>query len=105
MKLRSILIMSATLLAIAGCSRQKPLDLPQNEMVQEPVNMAVEAPSPEPLQLPVENTVEVKPPVEKPVPPPQDDAQMRDDADATGMTSRLDSGGEDATATNSTEAK
>ena len=104
MKMRAILALSAALLALGACGRQKPLDLPENEMVQEPVNMAVEAP-PSETRLPVENVVEVKPPVEKPVPPPQDEAQMRDDADATGMTSRLDTGGEDATSTNSTEAK
>ena len=79
-------------LALAGCGRREPEEAPEtNSVVEEPANIA----TPPPPSPPAENAAENK---TAPAPPPKfsDDEQMRDDADATGLTARLAEGGEEA---------
>ncbi len=84
---------------VAGCSRSEPEPPEMNMTVQEleptPEPMPTETPTPEPEPTPEpRNDVAILPPPEEPAP----DAQMMDDASATGMTARSERGdaGEDA---------
>ncbi|WP_082449972.1 hypothetical protein [Sphingomonas sp. Leaf231] len=86
-------------LGVAGCSRSEPEPPEMNMTVQEL------EPTPEPTPTPTEEPTPVVAPTAEPsndtapLPPPEEpeeDAQMMDDASATGMTARTDrSGGED----------
>lgn len=89
------LAMAATMpIALAGCSDTAPGEAPAtNEattpepepIAPVPVPVPIAPPAPEPVREEPTNTVEAPPP-EKPI---TADAQMLDDADATGMTARL----------------
>lgn len=89
----------AALLVVAGCSKQQP-----TENVTE--NTGVEQ-APPPAPAPVAPEPQAAAPIAKPAPPPADpvepDAQILDDAAATGMTARLSRGGEDEPANNATQ--
>lgn len=82
-----LLSLSAAALALAGCSRSEPEPEPTNATVvqdlPEETNMAEPA-LPEPTPTPEQNLAEALPAEAAPEP----DAQMLDDASATGMTSR-----------------
>lgn len=103
MRNTALLICAATL-ALAGCGRS------DHEEEAPSVNEAVEAPPPpvEPLPANV-----VTPPVElnnttpPAAPPPEisDEAQMLDDADATGLTARIPQEGGEAPAEPSNESR
>jgi hypothetical protein len=87
MRIRTVAITLSAALALAACDRgepeQPPVDNNITELPEEVVPMNAAPP-------PVENvTNEVAP-----APPPafSDDEQMRDDADATGLTARLPQG-------------
>ena len=85
MRIPVILTLAAAALTLAGCSK----DSPQEEAPVE--NNAVEAPveiAPVNNAAPPANITNEAAPV---APPPEfsDDEQMRDDADATGLTARL----------------
>jgi hypothetical protein len=79
-------------MALAGCSRSEPEQQPTDvNMVEDTGVTESEAAAPTPVEAaPVEVAppapAVVEPPREKPVAP---DEQMLDDADATGMTSRV----------------
>ncbi len=86
MKTPILLTLATAALALAGCSRSEPEPEPTNTTIvqelPEEANMA--EPLPEPTPTPEQNLAEALPPEETPAP----DAQMLDDASATGMTSR-----------------
>lgn len=100
MRLSLPLLALAGALALAGCgSSGSDAELEGNEVseapiVEEPVNIPV-INEVEEEEEEVANTAEVLPP---PAPPPvvSDEEQMREDADATGLTTRLpdEDGGE-----------
>jgi hypothetical protein len=75
------------LLALSACGK-KPEEAPveNNEVIEEPANVIAPAPPPE---APVETNSAA--PVTNRVAPPEitEEQQMQDDAEATGMTSRL----------------
>ncbi|HXH15874.1 MAG TPA: hypothetical protein VNJ10_07045 [Sphingomonas sp.] len=78
-------------MALAGCSRSEPEQPPTDtNMVEDTgVTETEAAPAPvetAPVEAPPPAPAVVEPPREAPVAP---DAQMQDDADATGMTSRV----------------
>lgn len=89
MTMRAALLLAfAGTLALAGCDRSVPED-------EAPVNDSIELPveTPTPVEVinevaPAENATAELPP---PAPPPtfSEEQQMHDDADATGLTSRL----------------
>lgn len=94
-------------MGVAGCSRSEPEPPEMNMTVQEleptpePSPTEAPAPLPEPSVAPVENDSAILPPPEDPAP----DAQMMDDASATGMTARTDRGyGSDDTAADTAPA-
>lgn len=92
MRLLPLMVLAGTLV-LAGCGRQQP-EAPAelNNSAETPVNAAVPPPI---AAAPVGNVAErAAPPLEF-----TDDAQMRDDADATGLTARLPREGDGATAT------
>jgi hypothetical protein len=78
---------------LAGCSRSTPDEPPAetNETVQEaPAPVPVPAPSPAPKRAPATSESTPTPPVaDEAEPQAGPDAQMLDDADATGMTARV----------------
>ena len=89
-----VAVLAAGLLGLAGCSRSGP-DQPLDDNalgLDEPMSNAtdeiapVETPTAEPTPAPDANAVAIAPPPEEPVKP---DAQVLDDADATGMTARV----------------
>jgi hypothetical protein len=94
-KTMTVAALAAALLAVSACSRSEPegpmddntlgLDQP---MVNETNDVApVETPTAEPLPTPDANAAAaIEPPPEAPIKP---DAQVLDDADATGMTARV----------------
>lgn len=80
----------ALALVVAGCSSQEPEPAPQTDM-EEPADtpeLTPAAPAPDPAPAPAAEAPAnvIAPPPEEPIAP---DAQMLDDADATGMTARL----------------
>ncbi len=85
---------AAALLALSACSQSEPEQAPDanmsDEVAPEETATPEALPSGEPAELapPVEdtNTAAIDVPPEKPVAP---DAQVLDDADATGMTARV----------------
>ncbi|KQT35035.1 hypothetical protein ASG29_02570 [Sphingomonas sp. Leaf412] len=93
----TILLLAAAV-ALAGCSRSDPEPEVANTMTVEELPEApatVAEPLPEPVATPVEqNSAAELPPEERPEP----DAQMLDDASATGMTSRVERDAEEAPA-------
>lgn len=84
------MLAAAGLLALAGCSRSEPEQPAPEDNVVETMPTADATPEalpsaePLPTPTPIANVADVPP--EKPVAP---DAQMIDDADATGMTARV----------------
>lgn len=96
---------------LAGCSRSEPDEAPpvDNAVTEEPAPVREEAPVAEPEPAPVEPapvavTNTVAPPPAAEIAP---DAQMLDDADATGMTARAtrDAPVDQAPQANETEEK
>lgn len=91
----TVAALAAGLLALAGCSRSGPeqplddnalgLDEPMSNGTDEVVPL--ETPTAEPTPAPDANAAAaIEPPPEAPIKP---DAQVLDDADATGMTARV----------------
>ena len=82
----------ASLLVLAACGHKPPEDavLDEGNMTNEVVEVPMETPSNVAIVTP-ENMTNTLPPV---APPPSvsEQAQMRDDADATGLTARLPQG-------------
>ncbi|MFM9979127.1 MAG: hypothetical protein ACKVOP_13915 [Sphingomonadaceae bacterium] len=78
----------AVLGVLPGCSGRGPEPLPENSAVETVVNESlptvVEEPDEAPIESNVTNTASALPPPEVP-----DEEQIRDDADATGLTARL----------------
>jgi predicted small lipoprotein YifL len=78
----------ATCVALAACSGKGPEPLPEDTAVETPVDESVPTVVEEPDEaLPpanITNTAKALPPPEVP-----DEEQIRDDADATGLTARL----------------
>jgi len=88
MRLKLPMLAGATLLALfaAGCKKaQEPTPVQTN--LTEPAKPAPPppAPKPKPAETPKPEAPKVAPPPEVPA-----DQQMLDDADATGMTARID---------------
>ena len=81
-------LMLVAALALTACKREAPLeDVDANNIVEmpadeTPLNQAIAEPAPPPANV-------VEPTPDAPPPKVAEDAQMRDDADATGLTSRL----------------
>ena len=97
MKTAILLSLAAAAVALAGCSRSEPAPEPTENVVTvqelpEQENMA--EPLPEATPTPEQNLAEALPAEA----PPEPDAQMLDDASATGMTSRAQRGEEEAPA-------
>jgi hypothetical protein len=86
MRKTSLLILTGAL-ALAACGKKPEEASPTNNLVEPPVENVIveepEAPAPEPGN----NAAAAKP-----APPPSisEQQQIQDDADATGMTARLD---------------
>ncbi len=86
-----LLAVAAGLLALAGCDRSAPeqpvtvTDTVVESNVEEAPNMAVPAETPSPVTA---NAAEAAQRED----PPAHDVQTQDDADATGMTSRVNRG-------------
>lgn len=84
-------MVALTSLSVAGCSKSEPEPPEMNMTVQEleptPEPTPTEEPTPyvEPSPAPSNDTAMLPPPEE-----PAPDAQMMDDASATGMTARSD---------------
>jgi outer membrane murein-binding lipoprotein Lpp len=89
----------AAILVVAGCSKQQPAENLTENTGAEQAPLPAPVPAPEP---------QAAAPIAKPAPPPADpvapEAQILDDADATGMTARLSRGGEDEPAGNTAKA-
>jgi len=91
MRIASLLTLAAATLALAGCDSRAPEDVPvDNESLEAPVNVPIEAPAVNEAVPTTNDTVELPPPA----PPPafSDEQQIQDDADATGLTARLPDG-------------
>lgn len=94
-------ILLAACVLLAACSGKGPEPLPENTATETPVDESVPTVVEEPDEvLPpanVANTAKALPPPELP-----DEQQIRDDADATGLTARLpedsEAAGDNATA-------
>jgi hypothetical protein len=88
MRKTSLLILTGAL-ALAACGKKPEEASPTNNLVEPPVeNVVVEEPD-APTPAPENNVAEAKPAAPPSV---SEQQQMQDDAAATGMTSRLDSG-------------
>ena len=75
-------------LALAACGRSEPEPQPVGNDVQINVeDVPVEKPIVNEVEEPANTTVDLPPPA--PAPHISEDQQMHDDADATGLTSRL----------------
>ncbi len=87
--MNKILIVSVAVLALAGCSREGPSDENSVNIV---ADNAYENVMPDESMVPAQNTLNVTNTVEAAVPPPSVDEQQQtqEDADATGMTARVD---------------
>ena len=98
--MKKLLIVSAAVIALAGCSREGPSEENSVNIV---ADNAYENMMPDESMIPVQNTLNVTNTAEAPVPPPSIDEQQQtqDDADATGMTARID---RQASTENSTDA-
>lgn len=96
MKTRIPLILATALLALAACDRNPPPPEPEN--YSEPVEEAiVNTPEPAPMAPLVEEPVNIPEPVVELPPPPEPvrpDEQVLEDAEATGMTARVNRDGE-----------
>jgi hypothetical protein len=87
MRTAAVLTMIAAL-TLAGCNRGAEEKLPEDLNVAEVGN--VDAPMANAMPAPpVENAANVAEPKAAPAPGFTEDQQMKDDADATGMTARL----------------
>lgn len=92
---KTVGLLGAGLLALAGCSRSEPEQpAPDNMTLEatpsaEPTPAAPPSAEPTPEAPAITNTAAADVPPEAPVAP---DAQMIDDADATGMTARVSRG-------------
>lgn len=101
---RFALVALAGALALSACGKKEEEEQPRvaNELIEPPVeNVIIEEPD-APLP-PVENAVTPPPPA----PPPAIDEQQQieDDAAATGMTARIDHGGEASQSTDESSAQ
>ena len=81
-------------LAMAGCSRSEPDQPPADVNMVEDTGVTESEAAPTPAPAPVETAPAVVPPTVNAVEPEREapvapDEQMRDDADATGMTARV----------------
>jgi len=89
MKIRTFALVGAAALALAACSGGKPDDTQVNETIVanigEPENLS-NVTITEPTATPVTTNASAPPPVADLAP----DAQTQDDADATGMTAKVD---------------
>jgi len=90
-KLAVAAILGTTLL-LAGCKQHQEPPV-ENTPTEAPKPVVAPKPAPTPAPTPV---AEPKPaaPKAKPLPPTPEDQQVLDDADATGMTARVDRAGE-----------
>jgi outer membrane biosynthesis protein TonB len=86
-KLAIAAMLGGTLL-LAGCKQQHQEPPAQNEAAEAPTPVAPPPPPP-----PVEKPKPVAAPKPKPLPATPEDQQVLDDADATGMTARVDRSG------------
>jgi hypothetical protein len=96
---RGLALVALASLGVAGCSKSEPEPPEMNMAVQElePTPEPTPTAEPTPVAMPTpepSNDTAALPPPEAPAP----DAQMMDDASATGMTARTDRSGEDADA-------
>jgi outer membrane biosynthesis protein TonB len=81
-----ILAAAATMMLVAGCRKAEEAQPPvENRPVEQPKPVAAPLPAPKPVEAP-----KPKAPKAKPAPKPSADEQVQDDADATGMTARVD---------------
>jgi hypothetical protein len=87
--MKKFLIVSVAALALAACHREGPSDENSVNIV---ADNAYENVMPDESTAPLDNAMNAANVAEAPAPPPvtSDQAQMQDDADATGMTSRTD---------------
>ncbi|KQN05909.1 MULTISPECIES: hypothetical protein [Sphingomonas] len=81
-------------MAMAGCSRSEPDQPPTDTNMVEDTGVTESEAAPTPAPAPVETAPVETPPTVNAVeperePPVAPDEQMRDDADATGMTARV----------------
>lgn len=101
--MKKFLIVTAAALAIAGCKREGPSDENSVNIV---ADNAYENMMPDESVMPIDNmAMNAANVAEAPVPPPSIDEQQQtqEDADATGMTARVDRQA-DAGAQNSADA-
>jgi len=102
-RLKKFLIVTAAALAVAGCKREGPTDENSVNIV---ADNAYENMMPDETVMPIDNmTMNAANVAEAPVPAPSVDEQQQtqEDADATGMTARVDREA-DAGAQNSADA-
>jgi outer membrane biosynthesis protein TonB len=99
MKWPVIALLGGTLL-LAGCKRQHEEQPVENTPAEAPRPVVAPTPAPPPVEKPKP----VAAPKPKPLPATPEDQQVLDDADATGMTARVDrSGNADAQAATNRE--
>lgn len=88
--MRTVILLAVSAIALAACQRSEREDASLNQTLPESE-----------LEMPAANAVSIAPPAnivlppETAVAPPpeiEDEVQMRDDADATGLTARLPEG-------------
>lgn len=89
----SILMLGGALL-LAGCKQQHQEPPVQNQPIEEEAPKPVIEPVPQPEPVAKPKPVVAKP---KPLPPTPEDQQVLDDADATGMTARVNRSGNAST--------
>lgn len=98
MRKTTMAALAAGVLLLGACSRSEPEQPAESDNAAEAVPAETPLPTAVPSEAPTEaapaaNDTALAPPAEQPVAP---DAQMLDDADATGMTARVDRNGEPA---------
>jgi len=93
MKTVAIAAMLGATLLLAGCKQHREPPA-QNQAVEAPKPVVAPQPKPEPVAPPKP----VAAPKPKPLPPTPEDQQVLDDADATGMTARVDRAGNNSDA-------
>lgn len=99
--MRKLMLPAAiALLTLAACDKHKPEEPEfENDVTESP-----EAPAPAPMDAPdvepEQNVTNAAKPAEAPAPPPKvsEEQQMQEDADATGLTTRLPAEGEGSSA-------
>jgi len=83
-----VMAMLGGALLLAGCKQQHQEQPVENQPAEAPKPVAPPPPPP-----PAEKPKPVAAPKPKPLPPTPEDQQVLDDADATGMTARVDRSG------------